>query len=226
MDIYNKGMFSLETQLEGQFKGGLNPWISIWTRPRATMKEIFQSSPKGVFLLFLVGAFVQVLDRAAQRHSGDSMDSLTGLMAISLIGSLIGAATYYYLLPVLLRWVGNKLGGRGTTERVRYSVAYSYIPIAYSLLIVWLPSLFLFGMENFTTHTPLIDSSTTLTLLFFLFGIIDLVIGIWAIIIFLKCLGEAHQFSAWKAFFTTILSVLIFIGPLIVIGLLVVASMG
>lgn len=219
-------MVSLETQLEDQFKGGLNPWISIWTKPRATMKEIFQSSPKGVFLLFLIGALVQVLDRAAQRHSGDSMSSLTELMMISLFGSLIGAAIYYYLIPVLLRWVGSKLGGRGTTERVRYAVAYSYIPIAYSLLIVWLPCLFLFGIENFTTNTPVVDSSTTLTLLFFLFSIVDLVIGIWAIIIFLKCLGEAHQFSAWKALFTSILSVLIFIGPIIVIGLFVVASMG
>jgi hypothetical protein len=219
-------MFLLETQLEGQFKGGLNPWISIWTKPRDTMKEVFQSSPKGVFLLFLVGAFVQVLDRAAQRHSGDSMNSLTGLIITCIISTLIGAATYYYLVPVMLRWVGSLVGGRGTTERVRYSLAYSYIPIAYSLIIVWLPSLLLFGIENFTTNTPVVDSSTTLTLLFFLLGIIDLIIGIWAIIIFLKCLGEAHQFSAWKALLTTILSVLIFIGPLIVIGLLVVVSMG
>jgi hypothetical protein len=219
-------MFLLETQLEGQFKGGLNPWISIWTKPRDTMKEVFQSSPKGVFLLFLVGAFVQVLDRAVQRSLGDSMNSLTGMIVIFILGSLLGAATYYYLVPIMLRWVGSLLGGKGTTERVRYSVAYSYIPIAYSLIIVWLPSLLLFGIENFTTNTPVVDSSTTLTLLFFLFGIIDLVIGIWAIIIFLKCLGEAHQFSAWKALLTTILSVLIFIGPLIVIGLLVVVSMG
>jgi hypothetical protein len=219
-------MFLLETQLEGQFKGGLNPWFSIWTKPRDTMKEVFQSSPKGVFLLFLAGAFVQVLDRAAQRHSGDSMNSLTGLIMTCIISTLIGAATYYYLVPVMLRWVGSLVGGKGTTERVRYSVAYSYIPIAYSLIIVWLPSLLLFGIENFTTNTPVVDSSTTLTLLFFLFGIIDLVIGIWAIIIFLKCLGEAHQFSAWKALLTTILSILIFVGPLIVIGLLVVVSMG
>lgn len=219
-------MFLLETQLEGQIKGGLNPWISIWTKPRDTMKEVFQSSPKGVFLLFLAGAFVQVLDRAVQRNLGDSINSLTGMIVIFILGSLLGAATYYYLVPVMLRWVGSLVGGKGTTERVRYSVAYSYIPIVYSLIIVWLPSLLLFGIENFTTNTPVVDSNTTLTLLFFLFGIIDLVIGIWAIIIFLKCLGEAHQFSAWKALLTTILSVVIFIGPLIVIGLLVVVSMG
>jgi hypothetical protein len=214
-------MICLEAQLEGQFKGGLNPWFSIWTKPRATMKEVFQSTPRYVFLLFFVGSFVQVLDRASLRHSGDSM-SLLQLIVMSLIGSLIGAAIYYYLIPTILRWTGSLLGGIGTTERVRYSVAYSYIPMIYSLVIVWLPSLFLFGIENFTTFTPVVDSSSTLTLLLVLFGIVDLVIAIWSIIIFLKCLGEAHQFSAWKALLTTILSVLIFIAPFIIIGLLIV----
>jgi hypothetical protein len=213
-------MLCLETQLEGPLKGVLNPWFSIWIKPRATMKEVFQSTPRYVFLLFLTGAFVQILDRAALRHSGDSM-SLIQLIVISLIGSLIGASIYYYLIPAILRWMGIKLGGIGTTERVRYSVAYSYIPMVYSLLIVWLPSFFLFGIENFTTFTPVVDSSSTLTLLFVLFVIVDLVIGIWSFIIFLKCLGEAHQFSAWKALFTTILSVMIFVVPLIIIALLV-----
>jgi hypothetical protein len=213
-------MLCLDTQLEGQHKGQLNPWFSIWTKPRATMAEVFQSTPRYVFLLFFAGSFVQVLDRTALRYLGDSM-SLTQVIVMSLIGSLIGAAIYFYLIPELLRWMGGKLGGIGTTERVRYSIAYSYIPLVYSLVIVWLPSLFLFGIENFTTYTPVMDSSSTLTILFFFFGIIDLVIGIWATIIFLKCLGEAHQFSAWKALSTTVLSVLIFVVPLIIIVLLV-----
>jgi hypothetical protein len=220
MCIQKKGMFWLETQLEGQLKGSLNPWFSIWTKPRATMREIFQFRPGYVFILFLSGAFFQVLDRATLQHSGDSM-SLTQLIVIAVIGSLIGASIYYYLIPKILSWIGSKVGGIGTTERVRYSVAYSYIPMVYSLIIVWLPSLFLFGIENFTTFTPVVDSSSTLTLLFILFGLIDLVIGIWSTIIFLKCLGEAHQFSAWKALLTTFLSVLIFVGPFIIIGLLI-----
>jgi hypothetical protein len=214
-------MLWLETQLEGELKGSLNPWFSIWTKPRATMKELFQSTPRYVFLLFLTGAFVQVLDRASLQHKGDSM-GLIQLIVISVIGSLIGAAIYFYLVPTILRWIGSKIGGKGTTERVRYSVAYAYIPMVYSLIIVWLPSLFLFGIENFTTFTPVVDSSSTLTLLFLLFGMVDLVIGIWSTIIFLKCLGEAHQFSAWKALLTTILSVLIFVVPFIIIALLVV----
>ncbi len=44
-------------------KCALNPWFSIWTKPRDTMKEIFISKPKNVFLLILLGSFVQTLDQ-------------------------------------------------------------------------------------------------------------------------------------------------------------------
>lgn len=55
------------------------------------MKDLFQSKPRYVFLFIITGAIVQVLDRAALQHSGDSM-SLIQLIVISVIGSLIGAA--------------------------------------------------------------------------------------------------------------------------------------
>ena len=46
-----KGNVFMETP-ENQFKRVLNPWFSIWTKPRDTMKEIFISKPKNVFYSF------------------------------------------------------------------------------------------------------------------------------------------------------------------------------
>lgn len=206
---------------ENQFKRALNPWFSIWIKPRDTMKEIFISKPKNVFLLILLGTFVQALDRAASKSIADSISSPFLLISVVIFSSFIGALIYYFLLPALLNWVAKKLGGQGTFEKTRYSIAYSYIPYVYSLILVWMPSFFLFGIENFTSETPKMDSSTTLTILFFIFAIIDFVIGIWTIIISLKCLGEAHQFSAWKALLTTIVSFMIIILPLVIIVILI-----
>ncbi|HDX9588876.1 TPA: YIP1 family protein [Bacillus pseudomycoides] len=206
---------------ENQFKRALNPWFSIWIKPRDTMKEIFISKPKNVFLLILLGTFVQALDRAASKSIADSISSPFLLISVVIFSSFIGALIYYFLLPALLNWVAKKLGGQGTFEKTRYSIAYSYIPYVYSLILVWMPSFFLFGIENFTSETPKMDSNTTLTILFFIFAIIDFVIGIWTIIISLKCLGEAHQFSAWKALLTTIVSFMIIILPLVIIVILI-----
>lgn len=219
---FKKGeCFFMETP-ENQFKRALNPWFSIWTKPRDTMKEIFISKPKNVFLLILLGSLVQTLDRASSKNVADSISSPFSIISIVIFGTFVVFLTYYFLLPALFNWVAKKLGGQGTFEKTRYSVAYSYIPYVYSLILVWLPSFFLFGIENFTSETPKMDSSITLTILFIIFAIIDVVIGIWTIIISLKCLGEAHQFSAWKALLTIIVSFMIIILPLVIIVFLIV----
>ncbi|MCF6410681.1 Yip1 family protein [Pseudalkalibacillus salsuginis] len=207
--------------IEKQHKSTLNPWFSIWIKPRETMKEIFIFNAGNVFLLILIGSFVQFLDRASFKSAADSLSSPSALIPVGISNTLIGTLIYYFLIPVLLNWVGRKLGGQGTIEKIRYSVAYSFIPFVYSLVIVWVPSFFLFGIENFTTETPRLDSSITLIILIIIFGIIETIIGIWTIFIFLKCLGEAHQFSAWKALLTTVLSFMVIILPLIIIVFLV-----
>ncbi|WP_020062173.1 Yip1 family protein [Bacillus sp. 123MFChir2] len=209
---------------ENQFKRALNPWFSIWIKPRDTMKEIFISKPKNVFLLILLGTFVQALDRAASKSIADSISSPLLLISGIILSAFVGALIYYFLLPALLNWVAKKLGGQGTFEKTRYATAYSFIPFVYSLILVWVPSFFLFGIENFTSETPQMDSSITLTILFLIFAVIDFVIGIWTIIISLKCLGEAHQFSAWKALLTTIVSFVIIILPLVIIVILIAGA--
>lgn len=206
---------------ENQFKRALNPWFSIWTKPRDTMKEIFISKPKNVFLLILLGSFVQTLDRASSKNMADSISSPVSLISMVIFGTFVAFLIYYFCYQrYLIGW--QKLGGQGTFEKTRYSVAYSYIPYVYSLILVWVPSFFLFGIENFTSETPKMESSITLTILFLIFAIIDIVIGIWTIIISLKCLGEAHQFSAWKALLTIIISFMIIILPLVIIVFLIV----
>ena len=38
----------------------------------------------------------------------------------------------------------------------------------------------------------------------------QLILGVWAVVVMLKCLGEAHRFSAWRALGAFILSWMIF----------------
>jgi hypothetical protein len=47
-------------------------------------------------------------------------------------------------------------------------------------------------------------------------GLIELIGAIWAIVISLKCLGQAHKFSAWRALGSVLLAVLVLIGVFVV----------
>ena len=49
---FKKGeCFYMETP-ENQFKRALNPWFSIWTKPRDTMKEILYPNQRMCFYSF------------------------------------------------------------------------------------------------------------------------------------------------------------------------------
>ena len=186
-------------------------WLQIWIKPREVMRRILDqpNNVPEIIVLMLLGFFVSTLDQASAKNMADQM-SLSDVYIYTVILAAIGAFLYYYVIGSLFRWIGSLLGGQGSSRDVRLAIAYSYIPSIFSLLI-WFPSIVIFGKENFTSVTPTIDNSFGLTVTFLVFAVIELIIGIWSIIIFLKCLGEAHKFSAWKALLTTLIPVIIFL---------------
>ena len=113
-----------------------------------------------------------------------------------LLGPLVGIITLY-LGGALFRWTGSRLGGKATAPEVRAAIAWSSVPTIVALLL-YIPELALFGEELFTSDMPSI-TSPALAVALMGFGIIEIFVAIWALVIFLKCLGEVHRFSAWRA---------------------------
>ncbi len=89
-------------------------------------------------------------------------------------------------------------------------------------MLFWVPQLLLFGKDMFTTETPRIDSSYLLTGLFWGLAAVEMVIGVWTIVAFLKCLGEVQGFSAWRALGSVLLSILAILVPILGIVMVMV----
>ncbi|NDI35516.1 Yip1 family protein [Chengkuizengella sediminis] len=194
-----------------------NPWVSIWLKPRATMKEVFERKPKHTFLLIYIGTISTTLNRASTSYIGDDFaTNMVSILTLCLFLTIIGALITYFIAPSILRWVGTWLGGEGDNTRIRYALSHSLIPSIYILVFTWIPMLFLFGIENFTLLTPKIDNDPVLLMTLLFFGFIQITLGIWEFIIFLKCFGEALQFSAWKSLLTVII---IFVALMVLIFL-------
>lgn len=101
----------------------------------------------------------------------------------------------------------------GESEQVRAAIAWSSVPLIWALLL-WIPELVLFGQDLFTSSTPRLDANPLLAVALIGFGLVELTIGIWAIVVFLKCLGQVQGFSAWRALGNALLAFLIFSRPL------------
>jgi hypothetical protein len=193
----------------------LDPWFSIWTRPRATLRQLLDSNTdlsQQVLLLAALSGIIESFNRASARSVGDSL-SLGAIVVFCLFVGSLGGLLSVYIGGALLGWMGRQLGGVGPNDHVRAAIAWASVPRLWGSILLIL-QIGIYGKELFTTETPRIDASPVLELLLLGFGIIEIVIGIWAFVVFLKCLGEAHRFSAWRALGTSFLAGLLIAIPI------------
>ena len=204
-------MESIEEQI-------LNPWVSMWTKPRATIQQIVDTNPQRLVLLLAAAAgFGQALDRASINSIGDRLDWPI-IFIVAAVGGPIAGVIGLYIGGALIHWTGTWIGGKTSAENIRAAIAWSSVPMLWALLL-WIPELALFGQELFTAETPVIDADTTLNSAFLAFGAVEVTIGMWTLIVYLKCLGQVQGFSAWKALGNSILAGLVIIVPILIIAI-------
>jgi hypothetical protein len=194
----------------------LNPWVSIWTRPRATIQQIVDVNPQRyIWALAAVSGVADALNQASERSAGDELGLPLILLIVVAAGS-IGGIVSLYLFGALFRWTGGWMGGKASAENLRAAIAWSSVPVICSL-VLWIPSFAIFGQELFTTETPNIDVNPSLLFVLFGYGAIEMIIGVWAFVVLLKCIGQVQGFSAWKALGNTLLVGLIVMIPIALI---------
>lgn len=200
----------------------MNPWLSVWTRPRETIRRIIETDPTRSWLLVAALAGVaNALDRASGRNAGDKLPLPTIIAGAVGLGAVWGVVSVY-LGAFLLALTGRWIGGRGSRAELRAAVAWAQVPVALSLLL-WVPELALVGREMFTAETPELDDNPAAAIGLFLFGLAELTLGVWSLVLLLKCVGEVQGFSAWKALGNLLLAGLILFVPLTLAVVAVVA---
>jgi hypothetical protein len=195
----------------------LNPWLSMWTRPRETVRQLLRTSPAWVILLLAALAGVgQVLDNASFRNLGDSYPAGMIVVLAVLLGPAFGIIGLY-IGGVLVAWTGHWIGGTAPARDVRTAMAWAGLPLVAGL-VVWVFDLALFGSEMFTSYTPRLEASLGLALLMLVSGVVSLVLGVWAMVLLCKSVGEVHGFSAWKGLGAMLLAGLVVVGPIVALA--------
>lgn len=196
-----------------------SPLISIWYKPRKTIRQIITNNPTHLVILLAVLAGIgQAIDRAASKSQGDRF-SLWQLMVVCFIGGSTGGVFSLYIIGGLFRWTGSWFGGRASSEEIRAAIAWSSVPTIVSYLL-WIPLIGVAGIEMFTSYTPNINSNPLLALFIFGVVIVQFVLAIWALILYIICISEVHQISGWKAIGTVISGGLVLVVPIFIIVVL------
>ncbi len=192
----------------------LVPWVSIWTRPRASLRQVLDGDPRrAVFRLAALGGVAGALKLASTSGFGES-HAASIVLSVSLLGGAVGGILFLFVLTSLVGVAGRWLGGQGHMPEVMAALAWSYVPAIWGLAL-WLPRAALLGEETFQSLPASIEGNPPAALLFGLLQLAQTLIGFWGFLITLKCIAEAQRFSAWRA-----------LGAFVVVGLMVGVPVG
>lgn len=192
------------------------PWLTIWTEPRCTIRQIVDRDPSyGVLPIAALAGALSALEArwiAMPVHPAGIMWPL--FVAISVAFGAILGIVGLYIDAFLLKWAGAMLGGVASSVEVRAALAWSEIPAIAAVIIGVLAILAGIAGPMGPGVLSIAERGTSLELL-------HLALGAWSFVITLKCLGEVHGFSAWRALGSIILLILVIV---VVVSVLIVAG--
>ncbi|MDA8021017.1 MAG: YIP1 family protein [Thermoanaerobaculia bacterium] len=204
----------------------LNPFKTVWIRPRETVRWLTATNPElHVVLLACIAGIGSSLDRASLRNVGDTTPVPVIVTIACLVGPLGGLITLW-AGSHLIRLSGSWIGGVGNRVHIKTAMAWALVP-AIAALPLWIPQLALFGSEMFTAKTPRLDASPWLWIPFLGIGLVEIVLGVWNIVLLCKMVAEVQGFrSAWRGLANVVLAAAIILVPLVVLVIIVAMAIG
>jgi hypothetical protein len=194
-------------------------FTKIWTEPRKVFEFIHATYfEKYMILLMILGGISNTLDRATSKGLFNKGDQWLWLFFVIIIGALFGWIGFYFygaLVSLTGKWIKGKAG---TNEIVRVSV-YGSIPSTLGILTFFLQFI-VFRSGIFPISNPIVYY-----FLIYFFLLIDLVLGIWTIVLSVVGISVVQEFSIGKAILNMILPIfliLVIILPIVFLISLVV----
>lgn len=182
----------------------LNPFTSIWTKPRQTVRQVIEEqNSKLIFLLVVLSGYTGILTTAIDTDANETF-GIPGLLIGGLLISPLLGAIGLAIGSLISLLVGKIFKGTATFDEMFRAQLAGQIPQMWLIpvLLVWiffLPSSYFKKFEE--TYSG-VDLTLNMVLSVILF-----VISICTLFYQSKAIGEAHGLSAWKGFFIILIPI-------------------
>jgi hypothetical protein len=189
--------------------------------PRATLRQILAADPRRMVVpLVLIAGVVGALGVIPNAPNLPAPLAVLGgplLFAFALVVFPLGGVVVLYLFGWLLALTGRWLDGSGSAVALRAAIAWSNVPAIWGGLLL-IPRFLTIDSQP-ADPSDLLHNPMALLLEAVLL-ILGLTLLVWQVVIGLKCVGEAHAFSAWRALGAVILSVILVGGGLLMLAVI------
>ncbi|MBI3221193.1 MAG: YIP1 family protein [Bacteroidetes bacterium] len=198
----------------------VNPWIDIWSRPRQTIDWIIEnnSSLLTTVVLIYLGGVCFGIRQAEVKELGDKI-SVGTILTMTLFVSGFGGLLTYNIWIWAIDFCASWFGGKGNFRKTQTAFAWSMLPMVAGLILAIIGYV-LFEEELFTSETPNIDGSDFLTISVWVYGILELALVVWQIVLLVATVSQVQRFSVAKSIASIVTGFLILIVPIVALVLL------
>lgn len=202
-----------------------NPYLTIWTRPRATIRRIVRTDPnRGLIVLAALAGIHTSLQEAALNGVGHRFELGTIVGVVLMIGPIVGLISIF-VMGALIRLTGSWLGGRATDAEVRAALVWGSVPTVVNL-VTWVLRLLLVGRAIFQPGLPPEMAGSPMLPPLLALVVLELVLALWGFVLLMKCVSEVHGFSVRKALGAWLLALVFLFAILIGVALLALMFAG
>jgi hypothetical protein len=183
-------------------------WLSIWTKPRATIAKIVASNPdRGLWWLAAIYGFCSLMNMFQSMMLGNAM-GVAGILILGVILAPFWGWLTFTVWSGFVLWVGKWFKGSGSFKAVRASYAWSCVPIVVNVPL-WLLMVALFGRQLFLNFPDAHLLPTGLVTLMFVILTVKVVLAVWSLVIYLNALAEVQGFSVIRAILNVVVAGLV-----------------
>jgi len=202
-----------------------NPWLTIWTQPRATIARIVAVNPnQSLWLLAGIYGFCSLMNMFQSMALGSALGPV-GIVILAIVLAPFWGWLNFSIWSVFVTWVGKWFRGMGTFKTIRSAYAWSCVPIVLNIPL-WLLMVVLFGQQLFLNFPDAHLLPQGQMMLLFAILIVKVVLAIWSLVIYLNALAEVQKFSVLRAILNVVVAGLIFALIMFVVWSLLVLAMG
>lgn len=204
----------------------MQPLLTVWTNIRGTARYMIDYNTYGLAILFLIIGSIGAGFGGMSNSSSLNIASITLIAIGSFIFGGIFIVLYHCISTLILLGVGKLFKGVARFSDLFKATSLAYIPsILLSIVYaVW----FIVDRDSFYLDTADMTTATSgNAVMMTIVGLVSIITGVYAIVIQVVAVSEAHQFSIGKAIMTVLIPLFIFIIIIIafvflVIGLFIV----
>lgn len=187
----------------------LNPWKSIWSKPKETIRQIIDVNPNHRMGLLMLLYGLLGLISLSQQYSLGIYYNLWIILAAALILAPLWGYIAISLSSFVIFFSGKLLNGQGNYKEVRAVFTWAVVPLVVNL-VTWIFLIGLFGLGVFVEFPAGMTFSAFNIYLVLILFTAQVVFSVWSFVIVINGISEVQKFSILRSIGNLLLGALVF----------------